>query len=317
MSEQPVQGSSDPFPFLQVDRSAKQPAAMLALLIKVEPQHALGTLIWFWELCGSPRELEKLVISGVEEVVLPRDKIVQLFRLASGGYAVEPDDLVPMELLEPRGEGLYRVRGMSRYFNPIKSRIQGRAVRSRGGKARSLTAERRDGRFTSRVEPAEDLQKASSASAAEPAVNQQTASSAPADRQQTTSAEGRGQRAEKRDVRTRSAQEAFFGWAQSAACERRPGRLPEGPPTSKVLNSQLKTAMETVGRAGLEKAWRSYLRDKGAAEKGWPWPFFVAQWERHFNAAEPSPTTVTKRIGLDLTTLPPLDLSASDHGETP
>ena len=50
------QSSSDPLPFVQVDRAVKPKAALLAGIMEVSNQHALGSLVEWWELCGDPRE---------------------------------------------------------------------------------------------------------------------------------------------------------------------------------------------------------------------------------------------------------------------
>lgn len=54
------QADSDPLPYVQVDRSAKPRAALLAGSLGVTPQHALGSLVEWWDLNGDPRECERL-----------------------------------------------------------------------------------------------------------------------------------------------------------------------------------------------------------------------------------------------------------------
>lgn len=132
------QADSDPLPYVQVDRAAKPKAALLATAIGVSNQHALGSLIEWWELCGDPRELE-LIIEATpanEEpvVLLSGDEASSRFLLASG-KAVEPITLARLGLLEQLPEGFFRVRGMSRYFQPIKARARARKAASAGGKA--------------------------------------------------------------------------------------------------------------------------------------------------------------------------------------
>jgi hypothetical protein len=107
---------------VQVDRAVKTKAASLASVLGVSNQHAMGTLVEFWELCGDPRELEKLLGAGNTEVVFNRDEIVARFKIASGGKLIDPSDLVTLGLLEQRDDGSFRVRGMSRYFAPIEKR---------------------------------------------------------------------------------------------------------------------------------------------------------------------------------------------------
>lgn len=131
------QSNSDPLPYVQVDRAVKPRAALLAGALGVSNQHAVGSLVEWWDLCGDPRELERIVEAtppGDEPAVLLSPGDAQLrFRLASG-KDVDPVELVHLGLLEPRGEQ-FRVRGMSRYFEPIRKRIKARASASAAGKA--------------------------------------------------------------------------------------------------------------------------------------------------------------------------------------
>ena len=131
------QNNSDPLPYVQVDRAVKPKAALLANALGVSTQHALGSLVEWWELCGDPRELETIVATtkdGEEpEVVLDGADASLRFKLASG-KEVEPVVLVRLGLLEQRPDG-FRVRGMSRYFEPIEKRLRARAVASAGGQA--------------------------------------------------------------------------------------------------------------------------------------------------------------------------------------
>lgn len=126
--------SSDPLPYTQVDRAVKPKAMLLAQALNVTVQHALGSLIEFWELNGEPRALERLLGAGTREVVLSAEEVVQRFRLASG-KDVDPWLLANLGLLEPREDGRFRVRGMSRFFRPIEARIRARQVAAAGGKA--------------------------------------------------------------------------------------------------------------------------------------------------------------------------------------
>lgn len=131
------QNNSDPLPYVQVDRAVKPKAALLANALGVSTQHALGSLVEWWELCGDPRELETIVAATREgeepEVVLDGADASLRFKLASG-KDVEPVVLVRLGLLEQRPDG-FRVRGMSRYFAPIAERIESRARAVKGGKA--------------------------------------------------------------------------------------------------------------------------------------------------------------------------------------
>jgi hypothetical protein len=144
------QANSDPLPYVQVDRAVKPRAALLAGTLGVTTQHALGSLVEWWDLNGDPRELERIVEAtpdGTEPaVVVTREDAAMRFRLASG-KDVEPITLVHLGLLEPVGEK-FRVRGMSRYFAPVEARIRARQAASAGGKKRAANAVRGvDGRL--------------------------------------------------------------------------------------------------------------------------------------------------------------------------
>lgn len=147
------QASSDPLPYVQVDRAVKPKAGQLAGVLKVSRQHALGSLVDFWELCGDPRDLERLAESGCREVVLSADEVRRRFRLASDGLEVDPADLAAIGLLEPRPDG-FRVRGMSRYFAPIERRLVHRAQSVAGGKARAAAGRGANGQFAGARAPA-------------------------------------------------------------------------------------------------------------------------------------------------------------------
>lgn len=132
------QDNSDPLPYVQVDRAVKPKAVLLANALGVSTQHALGSLVEWWELCGDPRDLEAICSATPEgeepAVLLQGDDASLRFKLASG-RDVEPVVLVRLQLLEPKADGRFRVRGMSRYFEPIARRLHNRKVASAGGKA--------------------------------------------------------------------------------------------------------------------------------------------------------------------------------------
>lgn len=135
----PRNQDSDPLPYTQVDRSVKAKAALLASFIKTTNQHALGSLVNFWELCGDPRELEELIDRSVKEgaepeVILDAEDVALRFELASG-HRVEPTVLERLSFVEPRGDGRYRVRGMSRFFSPLLERRRRRDAAVAAGKA--------------------------------------------------------------------------------------------------------------------------------------------------------------------------------------
>lgn len=110
----------------------KAKAATLAGKIKVSYQHALGSLIEFWDINGEPRALERLVEQGITELVLTREDVIRRFSLASG-VDVDPALLADLGLLEQR-KAQFRVRGMSRFFAPITKRLKNRESASTGGK---------------------------------------------------------------------------------------------------------------------------------------------------------------------------------------
>ena len=148
--------SSDPLPYVQVDRAVRTSVVSpLAGVMGTTPQHALGSLVTWWEMCGRPADLERIVLAtppGKEPaVVLPEDTVRRRWHLASG-KEVDPALLVELGLLEAAdnetGGPSFRVRGMSRYFGPIRRRLQAREAAKLGGKARAK-APRQGGRFAS------------------------------------------------------------------------------------------------------------------------------------------------------------------------
>lgn len=131
------QSSSDPLPYVQIDRAAEPTFALLAGKLKVTHQHAIGALYEFWKLCGDPRELEAVVAATPAneepELLLTPDDVALRFELASG-CKVEPVVLARLGILEER-DHRFRVRGMSRSFEPIVKRLRARSVAALGGKA--------------------------------------------------------------------------------------------------------------------------------------------------------------------------------------
>lgn len=143
-----LEESSDPLPYTQLDRAVKAPAARLAQKLQVTYQHALGGLAEFWELCGDPRDLSRLLDQGIREVVLDQDEVMGRFSMAMGVdcSAVTVFDLCRLRILELQVDGRYRVRGMSRYFKVVELRRVRREAASIGGKK---SAETRAGRYGS------------------------------------------------------------------------------------------------------------------------------------------------------------------------
>ena len=127
------QQDSDGLPYTQVDRAAKPKAAMLAACLGVTYQHGIGGLVEFWDLCGDPRDLERLILAGVDKVVLSAGEIESRFEMGFG-RPLPVAKLVSLGLAAKDGDG-YRVRGMSRYFKPVRDRLQRRMAAVAGGKA--------------------------------------------------------------------------------------------------------------------------------------------------------------------------------------
>jgi hypothetical protein len=182
------QSDSDPLPYVQVDRAVKPRAALLAGALGVTTQHALGSLVEWWDLNGDPRELERIVEAtpdgATPAVVVTREDAALRFRLASG-KDVEPVTLVHLGLLEPVGDG-FRVRGMSRYFAPVEARIRARQAAAAGGRKRAAQASRgANGRLLSAGDAA-GAPAGESAGADQPTIQPGT-SRQPADSQPTAS----------------------------------------------------------------------------------------------------------------------------------
>jgi len=140
------QGTSDPLPYVQIDRAIEPTAALLAAHMRVTHQHAIGSLYAFWKLCSDPRELESILektpLGHEPSLVLTADDVGLRWQLASD-QRVEPVVLARLGVLEERDPG-YRVRGMSRAFDPIARRVLNRRIASKGG-VRSAEARKASG----------------------------------------------------------------------------------------------------------------------------------------------------------------------------
>lgn len=147
-----TQDDSDPLPYLQLDRAAKPVASRLAGRYEVSFQHALGTLAEFWEINGEPRALMALLEQNVEQVILTRDEVIRRFRIASAiKEDIDPADLVTIGILatdDSANEQRWRVRGMSRYFDPLKRRMTKNAAASEGGKKSAEARREKNGTAT-------------------------------------------------------------------------------------------------------------------------------------------------------------------------
>jgi hypothetical protein len=160
--------SSDPLPYTQLDRAVKATAGRLAAKLKITSQHALGGLAEFWELCGDPRDLERLLDQGVREVVFPRAEVMRHFALGMGVDCslLQAEDLVAFRLLEPRPNDSFRVRGMSRYFKVLEARRHKRAAGAAGGKKSAQVRAEKYGSAQPRPTPPRSEAASSAASAA-------------------------------------------------------------------------------------------------------------------------------------------------------
>lgn len=146
-------GSSDPLPYLRVDRAATPLASALATWMSVTQQHALGSLVIFWRLCADPRDLERLVLAGKTDFVIDADRLLLLFEIASG-KKVPLDVLLALGVAAVTDEaGQYRVRGMSRNIEPIAERIRRKHVGVAGGKASAAARKRATGSAQPRSGP--------------------------------------------------------------------------------------------------------------------------------------------------------------------
>jgi hypothetical protein len=127
---------SDPLPFSQVHRATKARTALLAGALGVSTQHALGSMVEWWDLHSDPRVLEEILLANPEDpaVIVNGEEAAATFELASGKQ-VDPRTLVRLGFLERLDVDRFRVRGMSRYFQPIAKRLLLRGMAERAGKA--------------------------------------------------------------------------------------------------------------------------------------------------------------------------------------
>lgn len=138
MSKADVEASSDPLPFLQVDRAAIALAASVGRAFGISHQEALGGLVLFWGRCSDPRELEALVEEGKREVLLDGAALSRRLVLAFG-KDLDHELLVELQVLAADAGKGYRVRGMSRAFRAIDARKIAQAKGAAGGKKSAET----------------------------------------------------------------------------------------------------------------------------------------------------------------------------------
>lgn len=307
--EQCLETSSDPLPYIQVDRAVKPVAAIVAMRLGVSVQHAIGGLIAFWDMCGDPRDLQRLLLAGSEEVVLTRDEAARRFELAMGVDCARmtPDDLHALRLLELRPDGRFRVRGMSRFFAPIKKRLKARLAASAGGKASAKARAERHGT----AQPRSGAGSASASGVASESASESLRSAPEAQPEATVEAapklEDRGQRTE--DIL--SEEEAPTPEAKPEAALRTTGRrarplLPpdyagtplwvwfqderegagfvrEEPPDYHSFKDFYREALEALqgDETRLREAAVGFSRDSYWQAKGLPFAGFMSAWRKY------------------------------------
>lgn len=313
--------SSDPLPYTQVDRAVKVTAMLLAQKLGVTFQHAMGSLVEFWQLNGDPRDLERLLREGKREVVLSEQDVVGRFELASGGKQADPNMLANLGLLEPKENGEYRVRGMSRYFDPIERRIQAREAAAKGGRASAVARKERFGTSQPRSESASgsaqataqaDSKRARSDSRSAPEATAEAtpkrdrSGAEPADSGQRTSLHSYSLTgvapplidipAEK-PAKSSAAQE-FAGWVD----DRRIAVL--GPTTARMDGLKrhqwalLTELLKDHGRKTAEAAWHVFERDAYALKEGLPVALFASQWGSIVSRLKPGDTQPSARCSV-------------------
>lgn len=252
------QDNSDPLPFVQVDRAVEPSATLLAGHMKVTSQHALGSLIGFWKLCGDPRELERIVEKtpkGKEPaVVLSAEDVALRFQLASD-HRVEPLVLARLGILEEVPEG-FRVRGMSRFFDTIEARLQARRVAVAGGKASAAARKAANGTAQPRSASGSESGSAAVQPALEPSPNRSRTGVEPETEPHRT-LEVRGQRSEGIVQRTEA----------------------EVPPIAAF--EILSPDMEQIESWPKEDFWRAAeltRRARGFPPQKWPNPVTLSKW---------------------------------------
>lgn len=296
------QNNGDLLPYREVDRALKPKLPLLAGLMGVTPQHALGSLLEFWDLCADPRELERVAAAALERgeepaVLLPADDVALRFELASG-KRVEPLKLVMLGFLEQRAVDLYRVRGMSRDFKPIVKRLRAREVAAAGGRAsaearRAATGSAQPvggkgfkGRSDSRSSegPAKPNREPKRNRTDDRSCSEPEAEAEPNPSGQRSAVSGLASSSSEEDgppspslvfferfQRTRQG----LGWAR------------EEPPPRDELDAFFGGVAESLSdtvegaRAALEVATRGYAKDEYWLQRALPWAGFIKQWSRY------------------------------------
>ena len=292
--------SSDALPFTQVDRAVKAKAALLAGYIATTVQHALGSLVEFWDLCSDPRELEVILAETPPErepeLVLTADDVGLRFHLASG-HKVDPVVLANLGFLEPVGDQ-YRVRGMSRQFSTVGGRLSRRRAAQEAGKRSAETRRARSGTAQPRSQVVDEALSIVRTLPERPPNDARTST------ERQSNPEDRGQRTEDREknvVRTAPppvhvvavvepppatsdpegwTSDEFWRWAQG---RRQASKLvPEKPPHPAKLGAWWAAARALVPVVGLQEAFYRFAADPHWERSTPAAPFagFLAQWER-------------------------------------
>lgn len=303
--------SSDPLPYTQVDRAVKPKATLLAGAISVSPQHALGSLVEFWDLCGDPREIERLIASGKNEIWLTRDEVSARFEVASG-KSLEPERLCLIGILEKR-DNLFRVRGMSRYFAPIRGRLSAREKGRAGGLASAKARAEKYG-TSQPMAPEPPLESAQAPAQAPAQAGPKPArSSAEAGLEAETEAAPKPPEAADIGHRTsvnklplphenpvvvvvadqnrppEAAAELEKLWAWMGDVRRELDISVEREPPGKLLDWLLARKAEGRTESEIGGAYVLFLRDEDFRAKGWPTAVFISDkiWPPRMRVARP------------------------------
>lgn len=144
------QANSDPLPFVQVDRSAFEKASLLAPQIETSRNHALGGLVSFWQQCADRRRIEKVLLE-TKEGERPKLVMKEPELLATFNITVDPKrevtalKLEVIGLVERLDGDVFRIRGMSRAFEPIAKSAHYKALAVKAGKASAEARKAKNG----------------------------------------------------------------------------------------------------------------------------------------------------------------------------
>jgi hypothetical protein len=285
---------------------------MLASALGVSSQHAVGSLLSFWDLNGDPRDIEKLIETGKDAVIISRSQVEMRFKIASGADA-KAELLTELGFLEPIDADQYRIRGMSRYFEPIQKRRQARAAASIGGKASAEARKAKTGtaqpQKVVRDAVQESLERSVKrlGSATRSGLEATLEATVEAETEAPPNLEYRDHSTESLNVRTYVREELppivekqvapafieaptaptaewsaddFWRWAQSRRQES--GLLVERMPHPRQLSGWWSEARMRATAEGLRAAFNAFGQDKHWEKSRPPYPFtgFIAQWDR-------------------------------------